>query len=139
MGTSEEFVTWLGIEIEKRGWSYSETARQCGISQSIISKVMSYTSTPGLDFCVGIAKAFGIPVESVLRKAGLLPDSPEDLDDMTLREMYDLMRGLTPHERRNVLEYTRLRYRLQQEDQSTGDGKRAQGNIALRSGEANAF
>jgi len=37
---------------------------------------------------------------------------------MNFRELYDLMRNLTPKERRDVLEYTRLRYRLLKEEQA---------------------
>lgn len=120
----EEFVSWLNQELESRGWSYSELARRADVSQSMVSKVMSFNASPGLDFCIGIANAFHTTTETVLRKAGILPSLPYDqLEDMNLKELYDLMRNLTPRDRLEVMEYARLRYRLLQEEHERKKGK----------------
>jgi transcriptional regulator with XRE-family HTH domain len=51
----------------------------------MISKVMSFSASPGLDFCTGIAQALNVPAEVVLRRAGLLPAKSEETE--TQREM----------------------------------------------------
>ena len=101
----EEFVTWLGQEVQNRDWSYSELARRAGLSQSTISKVMSYAAAPGLEFCTGIARAFNIPAESVLHRAGLLQARP----DITpgLRELNFLFDQLNKEEQENILRMIR--------------------------------
>lgn len=73
-----DFSTWLTGEMDKRGWNNSELARRAGLVPSTISMVISQQKNPGLDFCVGIALAFRLPPEIVLRKAGLLdPEMPQ--------------------------------------------------------------
>lgn len=71
-----DFATWLMREIETRGWTNAELARRAGISAASISMVVSGQKGVGLDFCLGVSRAFGQPPETVLRKAGLLPPIP---------------------------------------------------------------
>jgi transcriptional regulator with XRE-family HTH domain len=136
---SNNFITWLTDEIVSRGWSNSELARRAGISPAAISMVMSGQNRPGNEFCLGIARALGIPPEDIFRKAGLLPDLPYGpLDQMTLQELHDLMRNLTPRDRRDVLEYARMRYRLLREDREQVRGNKKAQAGSLRSGESPA-
>lgn len=71
------FVEWLNHELEERGWSRSEAARRGEFSSSMLDKVIGGFAQPGLDFCRGIARAFGVPLEEVFRRAGILPDIVE--------------------------------------------------------------
>lgn len=105
MGINEDFVTWLSQEIDSRGWSYSETARRAGVSQSMVSKVLSYANAPGLDFCNGIAKTFNVPAETVLRRAGLLQARPDATPG--LRELNFLYEQLDPQAQENILKMMR--------------------------------
>lgn len=90
---NEEFVNWLIAEINNRGWSNSELARRANLSQSTVSMITSYKNNPGIDFCTGIAKAFSLPAETVLRRAGLLPDRPEATPGLReLNYLYDQLR-----------------------------------------------
>lgn len=68
-----DFRDWLVFELKDRGWSQSEAARRGEISASLVQQVMSGTSRPGKRFYQGVARAFGIPVEEVMRRAGELP------------------------------------------------------------------
>ena len=74
----ENLVSWIDKELANRSWSYSELARRANVSQSMVSKVMSFSASPGFDFCSGIAKAFHVSPEVVLRLAGLLPAQPDE-------------------------------------------------------------
>jgi len=90
MGNIEEMVTWINAEVERRDWSYRELGRRSGISVGAISKVMTGSARPGLDFCVKVARAFGVPAHEVLELAGLIPPqriTEEDRLDPLLREI----------------------------------------------------
>lgn len=89
-----EFADWLMAELRLRGWNSSELARRAGIAPSTVSVVLGNQSHPGLEFCVGIARAFGQPPEDVLRLAGLLPSLPPAVAEE--REALTLLRGLSP-------------------------------------------
>ncbi len=73
MAVDEAFRDWLAAELKTRGWSQSEAARRGEISASLVQQVMSGTTKPGKRFYRGIARAFGLPVEEVMRLAGDLP------------------------------------------------------------------
>jgi transcriptional regulator with XRE-family HTH domain len=78
---SDAFVGWLNSELELRGWSRSEAARRGGISSSAMDKVLNGHANPGVNFCRGIAAAFGLRLEDVYRLAGLLPPAPAAASD----------------------------------------------------------
>jgi transcriptional regulator with XRE-family HTH domain len=67
------FVTWVNDELNRRGWSRSEAARRGGISSSILNKIIGGFSNPGLEACMGLSRAFNVPLEDVFRLAGILP------------------------------------------------------------------
>jgi transcriptional regulator with XRE-family HTH domain len=69
----ETFAQWIDRELDQRGWSRNEAARRGGISDSMFSKVINGYANPGIDFCRGVGRAFGMPLEDVLRLAGILP------------------------------------------------------------------
>ena len=69
----ETFAQWINQELDQRGWSRNEAARRGGISDSMFSKVISGYANPGIDFCRGVSRAFGMPLEDVFRLAGILP------------------------------------------------------------------
>lgn len=69
----EPFAQWIDTELSRRGWSRNEAARRGGISDSMFSKVINGYANPGIDFCRGVARAFGLPLEEVFRLAGILP------------------------------------------------------------------
>lgn len=67
------FSDWINAELDTRQWSQADLHRKSGMSRTVISNVVSGTSVPGWDFCVGIAKAFNLQPTEVFRRAGLLP------------------------------------------------------------------
>ena len=68
-----EYVKWVRGELRARGWSSSELARRSGLSSSAISIVLTEQQRPGLQFCLGVARALDEPPEKLLRLAGFLP------------------------------------------------------------------
>lgn len=86
------FVNWLLNNIEIKGWSQSELARQAGLSASSVSDVISGRRNPGVGFCDSVAVAFKLPPEEVYRVAGLLPEEKEG--DQTLYRIQNLYHTL---------------------------------------------
>ena len=72
-----DFASWFNQEANSRGLSYADIARAGRISKSMISRVVSGQSQPGLDFLVAVCRAFAISADVVLGRAGLLPAVPE--------------------------------------------------------------
>lgn len=124
-------VTWLTEEIESRGWSLRELGRRSDLSHSTISNILSGVQNPGLEFCLGIAKAFRIPAEMVMHRAGLLPPYP-DKEDVGrcafIDEVTDILRNLNLDDRELVYDFARMRYERAQE-------QRAQYGDAIEHGE----
>lgn len=58
---SDTFVRWLQEELDKREMTSADLARKAGLTQSQISRVMSYQRGAGMVFYRGVAKAFGLP------------------------------------------------------------------------------
>lgn len=109
----EHFGDWLETEIQERGWTMSEMARRCDVSQPAISRVVSGERGAGPELCRAIAHAFDMPEEKVFRIAGLLSELPTPDEDFTFAQVYDMMKHLTPEERLEIMEYVQWRYRRQ--------------------------
>jgi len=102
---SDDFVNWLGRELEERDWSYQGLADRAGFTRSAVSTVMTRRQNPGLEFCKGVARAFHMRPETVLRRAGLLPPVPGDTDDASLQSWWEFGKQLTPEEREEAIRY----------------------------------
>lgn len=83
---STDFVAWLESEMSGRGLSQSELARRAGVTPPTINKILSRERFPGVEFCKGVARAFGMRDIEVMRIAGLADPEPPS-DTPTLREM----------------------------------------------------
>jgi transcriptional regulator with XRE-family HTH domain len=71
------FPDWLQSELDKRQWSQADLAYSAGISRAVINKLLNKKTYPQPDTLQAIARALKIPVESVYRVAGLLPEESE--------------------------------------------------------------
>ncbi len=95
------FGKWLLQELEDRRWSMREFARQCEVSESTISRVVSGKRNPSSDLCRRMANVLHLPPERIFREAGLLPRNPEDSPG--IKEALYLFRQLPDGERRRIL------------------------------------
>ena len=99
------FAQWLESQIEQRGWNKAELARRATISDSMVSMVMGGQRNPGFEFCVSVASAFDVPPEQVLRRAGLLPAVPAEVEGE--HELVGLFRRLSGELREAALAVVR--------------------------------
>ena len=108
-----DFSIWLNQEMNIRGMNNNELARKAKVSASNLSMILNDRSSPGYEFCAKIAKALDLPSEFVMHKAGLITHSPirEFEGDLTLRELYEAAKKLSPEEREDLLRYTLWRVR----------------------------
>lgn len=86
-----DFSAWLLAEMEYREWNNTDLARRAGVVPSTISMIASGQQRVGMRSAIGIAKAFGIPADVVLQKAGLSPKAPPVDNE---QELVDILRRL---------------------------------------------
>lgn len=79
------FTEWLDAELTRRGWSQSEAARRGGFSHSLINQVMNGNSKPGIKLVTGIAHAFQMQPDEVMRLAGILPPKARVVTERRIR------------------------------------------------------
>lgn len=103
------FSFWLESELKRRGLTHSELAKQAGLAQSAVSTVVSGRK-PGVSFCLKVAGVFNMPPETVLRLAGILPDSTPaaPVDNPLLKELTDIAADLPPAQREKLLAFARF-------------------------------
>ena len=98
------FNEWVEQELKSREWRQADLARVMGSSEGMVSMVLRGERKPGPDFCNGIARAFGVPPETVFRMVGILPALPEE-DDELARQLVESFKRLPIEKRREVLSY----------------------------------
>jgi transcriptional regulator with XRE-family HTH domain len=116
--SGEGFVEWLEGELAARNWRPADLARVAGISTGALSSVLTGSRNVGSDMANAIAVGLGLPPDTVFRRAGLLPPQPGPERDPTLQELLEIMRNLSPDERREVTDYALFRYRRHNGGQS---------------------
>jgi transcriptional regulator with XRE-family HTH domain len=84
-----DFAEWLRDQINLHGWSQAEFSRRSGISAPQITRLLNREQRPGEDSIIGISRALGLPTETVLRAAGILPPIQET-EDIIERILYEL-------------------------------------------------
>ena len=100
VGKNHHFKEWLIKEMGLRDWSQADLARSSELNRAVINKLLNGQSNPSPATLEGIARAFRVPIESVYRIAGLLPNIPEEdrfIEDSThlLRQIKDSSRRAT--------------------------------------------
>lgn len=108
------FSDWLTKELDKRKMSQAELARLANVSRAAISNLLNDTRQPGPEILLGIAKALKLPPEFVFRRAGLLPEEKNKLDEI-FQEMAAILETLGDNDRDEILKFARFRLQLQDE------------------------
>jgi len=102
-----KLTTWLTEKLNENRMSMRELARKSGISHSTISQVINGAQPPTYEFCIAIAKGFGLAQDEVLTLAGKLPKPPEWTPD--LQEWTYLFEQLTDEDRAEMLQLGRYK------------------------------
>jgi len=99
----DTFTDWLEQQMLRRGWTVSELARRADLKPASLSRILNGTRDAGLDACIGIAKALGISVDAVVRKAypHKLPPLTEDQTDA--KELLHYFYPLPAGDRKRVI------------------------------------
>ena len=98
----DRFSDWLQSELDKRQWSQAELAYSAGISRAVINKLLNKRTYPQPDTLQAIARALKIPVESIYRVAGLLPEESET-EAFTAEIVHKLKLIKSPKRRKTAL------------------------------------
>lgn len=101
---TEELINWINQQLRERGWLQSELSRQTGIDKSYLSKILRGERQPNLAFYTDLAEGLDEPIEHILRLAGIIPDEGDD-SELTLRELIETGKRLTPEQRLEVLNF----------------------------------
>lgn len=114
--SEQDFAEWLKSQIQERDLSYNEFSKTARVGVATVSMVLSGKKEPGLSFLKRVAKALNMPIEDVLRRAGHMPGSLEQLEseDQTVRSILALLRQMSAQDRQNILEYIQLYQRQRQ-------------------------
>src|SRR5260370_41691011 len=93
---SLQFIEWFNQQLQKRGWTQGKLIAQSGntkeecLSSAAVSRYSTGKMLPDASSCQKIARAFDLPVELVLRKAGLIDAPSSGESDWLQRAIDDL-------------------------------------------------
>lgn len=102
-----DFGNWLLALCAERDWNAADLARRSGLSQPVISRIVNGERKAGVQTCRAIAHAFGIPIDEVYRRAGLLP--PARAKTERVARIIAVIEELPEHEQDFLEEWVRLR------------------------------
>lgn len=108
--TKEEFIRWVKDEMDRRNWKQVDLSEHSGISTAQVSRVLHRKQFPGMEFCLGVAKAFDMPETDVIKRAGFMPkeiDKPPRFDEL----LYWAAK-MPPEELEELIETARLKDEL---------------------------
>ncbi len=82
----QQFAEWVNDQLRQRGWTqgklilYSGSSEEERLSSAAVSRYSTGKMLPDVVSCQKIARALGLPIELVLRKAGLIEPLPKETD-----------------------------------------------------------
>ena len=83
----QTFSEWIIEEMRRRGWTEAEFSRRGKITPQSVNQMLNGRTKPAIRFYKATARAFELPLEEVLRRAGQLPPLPTVTltDDLSAR------------------------------------------------------
>jgi transcriptional regulator with XRE-family HTH domain len=82
-----DFPEWLQAQMSERSWTQAELARRAGTTSTTVYRVINRERKPGVDFCQGVARAFGMRDFDVMKIAGIAASTSLDDQPPSVREM----------------------------------------------------
>jgi transcriptional regulator with XRE-family HTH domain len=102
------FAEWLVKELEERGWSQADLARETGLTTGGVSNLINQVRKPNPDTCNVIAHALKLPSEIVLQAAGYWkPETSEKPPGF--EEWVYIFTTATEQQRQEILDYARYK------------------------------
>lgn len=104
--SQEEGLSPLALNLRRlrteRGWSQGELAEKIGVHLTHVSRVETGKYTPGLDFVINAARAFGLTVDELVSEH---PEGFEEvrLEDKEFGERLRLLETLDDRDRKALL------------------------------------
>ena len=104
---SDDFVSWIQSKMNESGWSQSELARRGGFTPTAINKILSRERMPGVEFCQGVARAFGMRDVDVMKIAGIANSLTVDDETPSVRELVSKFKQLDNDGQETILKMVR--------------------------------
>ena len=114
MAPKQDFVTWIGAELQRRNWSQAELARRGGFSTGALSRIMNRERMPGVEVCQAIARAFKMRDTDVMKIAGLADSTAPDDQTPSMRELISRFTTLSDDDQESVLRMVRALDEMEQ-------------------------
>lgn len=106
MGDANDLVKWLNDRLSERNWSQNELARRAKVGSGAISRTLN-GEAPGLKVSRAIARALGVPDETILTLAGHIK-SPPDYDP-DVEELTHLFEQLSERDQQELLRIAQMK------------------------------
>lgn len=97
MTTQQPFAAWLADEMPRHGYNLNRHgaqarfARDAGLNESIVSRLLRGTADPDIKTCGAIARTLGCKTTHVLVAAGLIPDDEDTVPPRPLTQREHLV------------------------------------------------
>lgn len=117
----ERFAAWLAVQLEERGWSNRELARRAGVSHTAMNDAVSGQGAITAKFCRKIGRALQVPLEDVMRRAGLLPGFFIDDSALTFQELMAVISELPDDARKELLDFAKFKFKNHLAKKNRGD------------------
>jgi transcriptional regulator with XRE-family HTH domain len=99
---------WVKVERQRRAWSQQELARRAGIAQAHISKIeLGQRTNPGSDVLLGLAQAFEMSVDDIMKAAGIITPSSIETPEPIGGELAELWPSLDTEDQAVVIQVVR--------------------------------
>jgi transcriptional regulator with XRE-family HTH domain len=105
---------WLNSELNNRDWSQSKLAREAGIDSGYVNRIISGDRKAGIEACIGIAKAFDMSIDRVVRALRPSEFPARTEESINLVEANQLFSQLTEDEQKMLL--TQMRALVKKHD-----------------------
>lgn len=117
------FTEWLASEMKERGWSQGQLARESGLGQGTISRLLSGKQEPRLEVAKALGKVFDFSAQFIMEQ-GKTIDPPAVIDRDTLgdyeRKILDELDDMSDDFKLTVLKTVRA-WRLYVQNKESGD------------------
>jgi transcriptional regulator with XRE-family HTH domain len=104
---NHEFSEWLRKELDDRDMEVTELATKMSVPPASIYRILNGERDAGDEICRGIAKALGLPQDTVFYRAGLLTEKPEYGDDIS--ELATLFDSLSEDDKDEMIQLARMK------------------------------